>query len=416
MRELSAISYQLSAGRVPLVLALALLLGADRVAADQGQPVFVVRTAEGKQLEGPLRGLAKDWAVKLGGGEDTTVPGADLVSVRRAGLALPPPPTGEHLVLANGDRVPVRGPRLVGERLHFTCPELDGGKETSVPLTSVSFLWRAAPDGADDPEALRRRLAAGSRPRDVVLLRNGDAVSGALSALDDERAVVEAEGRPVPVTLAQVAAVALSTELADPPRLRRVGARLVLADGSRLTLASASCDGGTLEARTSWGARVRVPLGRVAALDVSGGRAVYLSDLKEAGYTFTPFLDESWPLARDGNAAGHDLRLGGSSHDKGLGLHSRCRVRYRLGGAFRRFEALVGLDDRDGKRGSARVRVLADGKPLELPGSGELTHGSAPLTVGLDVASVRELTLEVDFGPGGNVQGVVDWADARLLR
>jgi hypothetical protein len=32
------------------------------------------------------------------------------------------------------------------------------------------------------------------------------------------------------------------------------------------------------------------------------------------------------------------------------------------------------------------------------------------------VAGVKELTLEVEFGPNGDVQDVVNWVDARLVR
>jgi hypothetical protein len=58
---------------------------------------------------------------------------------------------------------------------------------------------------------------------------------------------------------------------------------------------------------------------------------------------------------------------------------------------------------------------LADGKPLEV-GVGELTARSGPVAVSVPVAGVKELTLEVDFGRNGNVQDVVNWADARLVR
>jgi hypothetical protein len=152
------------------------------------------------------------------------------------------------------------------------------------------------------------------------------------------------------------------------------------------------------------------------ALDVYQGKAVYLSDLGVSKYEFRPYLDTAWPLALDANVAGHDLRLGGSSYDKGLGLHSHARATYRLAGGYRRFEALVGLDDRDGAGGRVRVRVLADSKPLELGAGEELAGRGRPLAVSVPVAGVRELTLEVEFGQDGDVQDVVNWADARLVR
>ena len=81
----------------------------------------------------------------------------------------------------------------------------------------------------------------------------------------------------------------------------------------------------------------------------------------------------------------------------------------------RRFEALVGLDDRGGREGSVRVRVLADGKPLDLGDDHELTAGDS-LSVRVDVTGAKELTLEVDFGKGGPVQDHVDWVDARFVK
>jgi hypothetical protein len=391
-------------------------LAAGARADDAGAPpLFAVRTAAGREQRGLLRELTKDWSVRLGGGG--TVAGDEVLTLRRADRPLPPLPADEHLILVNGDRVPFRAARVVGERLHFSHPDLDGGKETSLPLAAVAVLWRTAPERTEDPERLRRQLAAGPRSQDVVLLRNGDRLAGVLGALGPDRVSVEVGKKDVAVPAGQVAAVALSTELAQTLRPKGVYGRLVLAGGGRLSVTSAACDdGATLTARTVFGARLQVPLARLAGLDLYQGRAVYLSDLKPARYEFTPYLDEHWPAAADSSAAGRDLVLGGSTYDKGLGLHSASRLTYALAGGYRRFEATVGLDDRDGRQGSVRVRVLADGKPLNLGPDRELTGGSAPLPVSVPVQGVRELTLVVEFGRGGNVQDVVDWADARLVR
>jgi hypothetical protein len=219
-----------------------------------------------------------------------------------------------------------------------------------------------------------------------------------------------------------VAYIAFSTELADNLRPKGVFARLVLTDtrpgrGGRLSLSKAACDDGeTLTGVTVFGARLRVPLSEVASLDLHQGRSVYLSDLKESKYEFHPFLDAAWPFAADGNAAEHDLVLAGSTYDKGISLHSHGRLTYRLSGAYRRFEALVGLDDKDGRRGSVRIRVWADGEALDLGGDRELTAENGPLTIGANIDGVRELTLEVDFGKGGDVQDVVNWVDARVIK
>jgi hypothetical protein len=57
-----------------------------------------------------------------------------------------------------------------------------------------------------------------------------------------------------------------------------------------------------------------------------------------------------------------------------------------------------------------------DGKPHEVGDGEELTARGGPRPVRADVTGARELTLVVEFGARGGVQGHVDWADARLIK
>jgi hypothetical protein len=382
----------------------------------------LVQTAGGEPLRGRLHELRDDWSVRVGDGEGRLVPGRDVLAVRGAGVSLPPFPAEDHLLLANGDCIPFQSARLEGDRLLFRHPRLADGKEASVPLAAVALLWRTAPERATDVVKLRRRLLGQTRSRDVVLLRNGDRVAGVLNGLDSRKAAMEVDRKDVNVPLSQVAAIALNTELADRLQSRGVCARLVLAGaepagGGRMLLTSARCsDGKVLEGQTVFGASLRVPMADVAALDVQQAHSVYLSDLEPSQYVYEPYLDDSWPLARDGNVAGHDLQLQGETYDRGISVHSQSRLRYRLAGRYRRLQARVGLDDRDGRQGSVRLRLLADGKPLTSRLDRELTHAAGPQDINVSVAGVQELTLEVLFGANGDVQDVVDWADARLIR
>jgi hypothetical protein len=384
-------------------------------------PRFAVRSARGATVEGTWRELKKDWSIRIGDGDGTLIAGRDVLSLRRLDTLLPPFPSDDHLILVNGDRIPYQTLRLAGEKLRLRHPNLEQGKEATLPLAAVAVLWRIAPDKVLDAEKYRRRLTTSARTRDVVRLRNGDVVAGVLSSLDDKNVVVEVETKKVTLKMPQVAYVAFNTELADAMKPKGLYARVILTDtsegkGGRLSLTSASRDGEALTGVTAFGARLRVPVRHVAALDIQQGKAVYLSDLKPSKYEYIPYLDEAWPYALDGNVADHDLLLSGSTYDKGIGMHSHSRLTYRLAGGYRRFEALVGLDDKDGRRGSVRIRVLADGKPVDLGLDRELTAHSGPLPVSISVAGVRELTLEVLFGKQGNVQDAVDWVDARLVK
>jgi hypothetical protein len=407
--------------RIHLLLSFALLTTTFALfAADAPPPSFVVSTTTGETMRGPLRELKADWSLRLG---EQSLTAKDVVSIRSANVKLPPFPADQHILLANGDRIPVEAPRLVGEKLHFRHPDLGDGKEVSLPLAAVAVLWLTTPDNVEHPDLLRRQLANATRARDRVLLRNGDALDGLFNALDTKRVEVELDRKPIEVKIDKVAAIALSTDGVDKLKQKGVYARVVLtgdarSHGTRLSLATATSDGVTLQGTTAFGASIRVPLARVASLDMLQGAAVYLSELKPAKFEQTPYLGDGvkWPLAVDAAVTGRDLRLNGSVYDTGLGMHSCSRATYALEGKYRRFEALVGLDDESGRDGAVRIHLLADGKPLDLGKDREVTAKSGPLAISVRIEGVKELTLEVDFGSRGDVQGHVNWADARVIK
>src|SRR5437588_273212 len=142
------------------------------------------------------------------------------------------------------------------------------------------------------------------------------------------------------------------------------------------------------------------------------GAAVYLSDLAPMSYEFTPFLGLKWPLAVDAAVTGRQLALGDDYYDKGLGMHAQSRVSYALGGNYRWFEALAGLDAGTGSAAQAKVSVVLDG--MTVIAGKELTERDPLLPVRLSVRKAREMTLLVEFGSLGDRRGRVNWADARL--
>src|SRR5262249_51585140 len=131
---------------------------------------------------------------------------------------------------------------LSGERIRFKA-RLGTDQELMLPLSAVSLLWFAAPEGVDDGASLRRRLASERRKRDTVLLRNGDVVEGTLTALDLGMVLIDTgRGKEVKVVRDKIAVLALSTELARTLRPKGIYGRLVLTHGGRLSLQSARAD------------------------------------------------------------------------------------------------------------------------------------------------------------------------------
>ena len=379
-------------------------------------PLFDLHAADGRTMTGPLKQVSDDWSMALGGKSPNAVEGKDVITLRRSKTALPPFPQEEHVILANGDRIPGTLLSVTGERLRMQA-QVGNRQELELPLTAVTLLWFAAPDGTGDAAALLRRLTVERRRRDVLMLRNGDSLDGTFSALDDKQARFDRlGGKSAQVERNRLAVIALNSTLTRAPVPRGPYGRLVLANGCRLSLASAQKNGQSLVGKTTVGATVRVPIDQIAALDIRQGRAVYLSDLKPYRYEHTPFLGVRWPYRQDSSVAGNDLRLAGSTYEKGIGMHSESRLTYDLGGSYQWFEAVVGLDDHTGRQGSVVIEVLVDNKPQEVGGGKELTGQDKPRAIRVPVADARRLTLVVKFGRGGDVQDHVDWADARLIR
>jgi hypothetical protein len=392
--------------------------------AGEQSPVFTLHGAEGIAGKGPLRQIRDDWTVRLGGEKPVLLKGDDVVCLRREGADLPRHPLGPQAILSTGDRIPLEPKSdltLADEVL--TCQPLAplraaGGLLLKVPQSRVAVLWLAAPAAADDPALQIRRLLQEPRPRDRVLLQNGDVIEGNVLALDRAACKVQVGKKQVAVPFARLAAIAFSTELLARALPHKPYGHMVLASGCRLSLTSAAVegDGRRLTAKPLFGAAITVPLEQLIALTLRQGRAVYLSDLPPREYVHTPFLGASWPLVRDGSAAGREIRLYGSSYDKGLGMHGASRVTYDLGGQYDWLEALVGLDEQTGKRGRARVEVLVDGKRQDLAGNRELVAGDPPLALLIKIHGARQLQLAVQLTGQGDVQAHIDWAEASLIK
>jgi hypothetical protein len=387
-----------------------------RAAAEGDPPAFVLQTTDGRRVTGPLVEIGPDWSVRLAG--DERAAGADLLGLRHAGKVRPAPGAPQDLLLfANGDRISGRLIKLDDERLHFQ-PDLGDPAEAVVPLTALVAILPATPAAGAELEPGLRRLAGEKRTRDAVRLRNGDAVEGTLVGLDENAVRVEVKGQTAEVKRGEVAAIALNTELVRTLRPKGPYGRLLLANGCRVSLREArSADGKVLTGATLFDAPLRVPVEDVVALAVRQGKAVYLSELKPARHESVDYLGSvRWPVAPDGSVKSRDLWLGGAPYDGGLGVAGGSRVTYALPADCQRFEALVGLDDRDGRQGAVRVQVLLDGKPQKLDWDGRLTWRDGPRPVGIALGGAKELTLVVEHDRHGGVQDCVNWADARLVR
>ena len=77
--------------------------------------------------------------------------------------------------------------------------------------------------------------------------------------------------------------------------------------GSPVTVSVVSADGKTLDATPLTGGKLSLPLADVMAVDVLGGKAAYLSDLKPKAVKEEAFGSVAWPWAADRSVKGNSL-------------------------------------------------------------------------------------------------------------
>jgi len=380
---------------------------------------FRITRTDGSAITGRLVGLDGDTlAVEDPDGERVQVPFDDVLA-----LAGPPPtPAGAvRVLLVGGDELTgdLVGGDAAGETFRVRSGALGPVDVVVDRLRRIEFVARAeaaGPRSFEVPEDARADEAL-FRPAD----RAFDVLLGALWRFGAEElwfAVGDAD-EPRAFPYAELSAVALRGGIpaAEPPE-----AWLLTRTGDRVGGALETLSDREVGFRLEGGTLVGVPLSGVSALVFRRAGVRFLSDLEpEEVVERSWFADADVPLwryRRDRNVVGGPLVVGDRTFVKGLGVHARSVLRFRVPEDASAFHALVGIDDsvlQLGVRGIARIAVRLGDEDLVEPF--EVRSGEAPTELArLPVEPGAVLTLEADFGPGLDLGDRVDWLQAAFLR
>lgn len=286
------------------------------------------------------------------------------------------------------------------------------------------------------PQAKGKKLMLGREAAsDFVFHQNGDRISGTVDSISGKGVVIERSGETRTLPFADLLAVYVAPLVpVKPPDA--VYAVFVLRNGGRTRGIIKSFAEGLFTVATGFGRDLEIPVQEVLNLSFRNGNFSYLSDetpaeiieiraLFDEPLSLKPPFDPQgvFNLRNDRSYDGNPLTMAGKRYYKGLGSHSFVEIRYELGGRFRKFEALAGIDDEvlgRVEKGSVIFRVRVDG--VEKAATPAMRGGTAPVRLSVDLAGAAALSLVVDYTgdvlemEDDDVNDHADWADAILVR
>lgn len=353
------------------------------------------------------------------GGEAGTLKAADLVEIAfnggRAATTGRPAPEDIEIILTAGDVLVGRVGAKSDDGINlastvFSNPLVKFGQIRAVIFpANRAFLPLRLPEKADTA--------------DIVLTQSGDRAEGTILAISDAGVTYKSKrlDKEITVPLDKAAGVwMIETEAApkDPPGLH---ATVLTSDGSSVRGEIQSMKEGALALKDLYGTIHKIPANLLSGIYIKNGRVVYLSDMKpavvdeDANYIRGPkklSSDLDFPFQRDRSARGGKIILGGVEHRKGVGVRARSLLGYSLEGAYKRFQAVLGLDAVSMGLGAVKVEVEVDGKKLK---EIALKGADAPQSIDVDISGAKELRLRVTWAGVGQ-SDFVDWGSARLIR
>lgn len=248
-----------------------------------------------------------------------------------------------------------------------------------------------------------------------------DELTGVLGDVTDDKVQFTYEDQQIPVARTKVEGIVYfhpsGRELPEPL------CRLDDVSGSRWNVKLVALSGDTVQFVTTSGVKVELPIRKLKQLDYSAGKIVYLSDLEPETSQWTNYFGTSAltnSLAklnaprRDASFDGGPIIVAGKSYEKGLALHSRTLLEYRLQGKFSKFTAIAALEDKVRATGNVKLAISLDGKLL-----GEYELGAKqtlPLMIAHDISRGRKLSILVDYGEGLDVSDRLHLANARVTK
>jgi hypothetical protein len=375
---------------------LALFVASAARAAD-------LRTLKGQTYKGDLVSLSNTEVVLDVGGKKESIKVEDVLLLNLGGAVekLAPDVAYTLVELTDASQFRCKTVALKGADATLT---LLSGQVVTLPIAKINWLLREA----NKPEHLaafkERVLGKKKKTRDILLIKKDDVINPIEGTLGD----VDAKGENIEFTLAAGGgkrALALSRPLAvyfqrgPDPNAKPITCRLTNTHRDLIYVSSVKKDAGSLVLVTSCGAEMKLPTTNVAALDFSSGKLSYLSAMSPSSVKETSTEGRVEHFRRDESLEGKLIKLDNVKYDMGLSMHSTTELAYDIGGDYREFKAIAGIDDDVGgdDQSPTILRIYGDGNLLKEMAFSRKDKKRAQ-EINLNVKDVKELKIVVTSG------------------
>lgn len=325
-------------------------------------------------------------------------------------LGEPPVNAPWHAELAHDGQAMGELKSIADEAMTFHLPLVS---DVTLALGHTKAVWfrkadRAAINRDNEPE--NEDTVYLKDKKDPEIIRS---VSGKVSGLDDGNLTFVFRGKERTIARDRVVGLVFkhaSRAAPTPPRMHQV----LELQGGQVLPCMVKTIGEHVTFEIIGGSLATPPRSVVRAMRVENGRRIDLTRLAPNAEESIPYFSLKLPYKVNTNFSGRPIVLFDEKiYERGLAVHSKSRLHYKLKPNCERFLATFGLMHPGGKLGNVTARVLGDGKVLWQQDN--ITATTNPIEIDVELKGVERLILEVDFGEGQNVGDRAAWCNPRLI-
>ena len=388
---------------------LAAALSVSTVTVSAQSKLVEMTPLTGSAVKGELKELSAESVTLIAEGETQTFARNSLLTIEIADReeTIKSEEVRHEVALVDGSQINAQQITYDGTQFSLLTPHLGKLEGKGSLLRHVRYS-----EGNTTTLARWNDILTRESKQDLLVINKEesiDFVEGVISKLDEKAVYFLLDNEEIPVGISKVFGIVLSRKDTSSEAI----GELHMANDDRFPLASLNYRDDKLSAVTSSGLQFSTSLDHIKMIDFRQGRLVYLSDLEPRTHDYTPFFNEEWKMRIDQNFDGNPLRIGNQSFKRGLCIHSKTLLKYRLGSQYRRFQAVMGIEELVGNKGHTHVVIKADEEVLF---EGDVVGSDEPIALDFEISGKRDLEILVDFGADLAVADHLALGDARLIK